>query len=234
VKAKIIACLPALGILLLFSTWSCQENDDDDDDHDTADDNNPSPDGDDDDTTGDDDDDDDTAGDDDEDDDDAVDDDDSNPVTSAGIAASLENIGHRYIPDLEFSWEDWCNLAEAFFTEKLRSPFFKCLTDYVFVADCDSASYDACNSPPDPGGAGCGHVTHGIYACGVVFVYDIESEYFIPEMDAMAACNDQLRDWPWACFSDCMAPLTCSEPPTNPESVAMADCCNSCWETSPS
>jgi hypothetical protein len=98
----------------------------------------------------------------------------------------------------------------------------------AFVENCEEACFDACTDPADPGGDGCDHTVNGIYACGVVFVFEANPDYWMTEMDAMAVCSTVLAEYPWECFAQCVAAATCSDPPTPTEAQALADCMTAC------
>jgi hypothetical protein len=108
------------------------------------------------------------------------------------------------------------------------SPFWLCLGDCAYIEDCSEVCFDGCEHPADPGGNGCDHTVHGIYACGVVFIYEENGEFLIPEMDIQAACSGSMSDQPWDCYGDCTGSMTCSDPPTQQEAQAMIECLNAC------
>jgi hypothetical protein len=217
----LLALIAMLSLGLGLMIVACSSGDDDDDDSgddDFVDDDNA---GDDDDN---DDNDDDTGADDDDDDDD--------DYTCAQVADGMINTCQITLLDIngtqqdQAGLEDWCALSESLFTAKTAAPFWNCMGDCVFVSFCDQACFDACLAPADPG-SGCGSTVHGIYACGVVFIFNENQNLWIPEMDMAAAC-DSMTDTPWDCYADCTSTLTCSNPPTPDEAQAMIDCLNAC------
>ncbi len=125
----------------------------------------------------------------------------------------------------------WCELSEAQFPADfdLASPFWSCWAGCVFTQDCADDCFDVCRNPPDPG-SGCGGIVHSIYACGLTFDFEEESDYYIPEVDALALCDDWDKDW--ECYQDCLDASPCSTPPTPLQQYVLRDCLDSC-EPSP-
>jgi hypothetical protein len=172
-----------------------------------------------------------------EDDDDEGDDDDDNndggdgPYDCEKVASGLWDVCGLAIvgiPEDEASLQEWCGLSADLFVGEV-SPFWECMADCVFLTDCAETCFESCMAPPDPGGAGCSHSVHLLYSCGVVFSYTppVQS-YYIPEMDAAAACTGSMSELPWDCYGQCVATLTCSDPPTSQEANAMIGCLDAC------
>lgn len=228
-KLFLLALIAVLTLSMGAFVVACSSGDDDDDDNDDNDDNDDDTWTDDDDA---DDDDNDTGGDDDDtgDDDDDDDDDTGGDYTCDSVADGMINTCTTTLLDLEGVQQDvagltaWCEASEEFMAAKLASPFWNCVGDYVFVDFCDEAAIDACLDPGDPG-SGCGSAVNGVYACGVVWVFE-GTDFFIPEMDMQEACGS--LDWTWDCYGDCVGSVTCSDPPTQPEANAMIACLNAC------
>ncbi|MDP8224786.1 MAG: hypothetical protein P9L99_15615 [Candidatus Lernaella stagnicola] len=206
--------------------------DDDDDDNDDNNDSSPADDDDDDDND-DDDNNDDTSPIDDDDDDNDDDDDDTTPADYScdEVADGLFNTCAMTLNDIhgvaqgEDDLEQWCGLSEELFTAKTVAPFWNCMGVCSFDEDCETACLDACLNPPDPG-TGCATAVHGVYACGVAFVF-VGTPLYIPEMDLQAVCGDYaVVDW--TCAQGCVDSLTCSNPPTAPETMAMITCLGDC------
>jgi hypothetical protein len=213
---KSVAALAAIAALLVAWVIGCVASDSDDGDESSGDD-------------------DDNDNDDDQtpaDDDDDNDDNDTGPYTCGEVANQLENVcGFQFNlidDDDDQSYEEWCELSEGLFSGKIESPFWNCMGLCGFVEDCEEACFDACIDRPDPGGNGCDHTVHGIYACSVVFIFDVNLPYWIPEMDLMAACTGSMSGEPWDCYGQCVATLTCSDPPTSQEANAMIGCLDAC------
>jgi hypothetical protein len=213
--------------LALSISLACGDDDDDDDDDTVADDDDDNDDNDD--TTADDDDDDVTPGDDDDDDvtpgdddDDttpADDDDDTTPAdddddddvtpgdyTCAEVGDGFFNTCGQTLQDGDGVAQDeaglvaWCGLSEALYAGKTVSEFWNCLGFCAVDDGCDTACFNACLEPADPG-TGCGHTVDGIYECGVIFLFE-GSRKWIPEMDMHATCD--LFEDDWTCYQTCV------------------------------
>jgi hypothetical protein len=208
-----LAVLALAAAVLLAWALACDSGDDDDNDAQTTDDD-----------TGGADDDNDTSGDDDNDDND----DDTASYTCQQVDGGLNDICDRPLLSLDATWEEWCGLSSELFGGAM-SPYFLCIADCAFVQDCSEPCFTGCDSPEDPGGDGCDHTVHGIYVCGVAFLYDSDPDYYwIPEMDAAAACTGSMSNEPWSCYGHCAASASCSDPPTPDETQALIDCMNAC------
>ena len=229
--------LLTLSIVFSVAVFGCGDDDDDDDDNDTS-----SPDDDDDDNDNDDDDDNDDDNNDDDDNDDNDDnddddndddDDDTTPVDypCADIADGLVNTCEVTLEDVDGIGQDqsgvetWCGLSEELLASRSPAPFWQCMGECVYERFCDLDCLNACAAPADPG-SGCASTVHGVYACGVVFLF-AETRLYIPEMDLQAYCEADPFDWD--CAQGCVDSLTCSDPPTSQEALAMITCVTACY-----
>jgi len=224
-----IGCVPSDGS---GAADDDSHSDDDDNDNDNDNDNDDgSPDDD------DDDDDDASPDDDDDNDDDTTSDDDASPTADCEtVAGDVYTRCGIALKDATGAAVDlagtiaWCKLSEQLFggDNSMKSPFWNCLDDCangVHGCACDPKCFYACEAPADPGGSGCGHTVYGIYTCGVEFDFT-GTNYWIPEMDEMAVCTTDGRNW--SCDATCVADDVCSDPPTGPQTQTLDNCVNNC------
>jgi hypothetical protein len=147
------------------------------------------------------------------------------PGTCEDVAHGMINICGTTLVDLEGNevdeagLADWCDLSDEIDGgTTTRSHFWNCLDIYVSHEACDPEALTDCLDPPAPGTL-CGDVMDGIYACGIVWVFE-GNLYWIPEMDAQATCEtwSSYTTRLWECWAECLE-VGCDD---------LLDCLNTC------
>jgi hypothetical protein len=160
------------------------------------------------------------------------DDDDAADLNCLQIAAKAIGVCKLVLPETNGTPADaldgaeWCGYSEELF-DKVKSPAWDCLGNCAVDTACSAACFTACLQPGDPGGTGCNHTAHLMYACGVEIPFPAHLKYYILEMDLQAACPT-MTTLNWSCLANCTSTVTCSSPPTSAQTQAMVACVTKC------
>ena len=112
-------------------------------------------------------------------------------------AYTLSDLNGGQLDDLGLM--EWCELSRAYVSapDGTASPFWNCLGS-CSADSCDESCLNDCFMTS--GDSGCALDVSKVYLCNIVLIFD-ESDYWIPEMDAADACDqDEAR---WACYGQC-------------------------------